>query len=151
MPTSFKLVSVHNTTELTLEVFQTQDAIQVFQANAANPVAVCPALPIKVCKSAEDYIEHPDENQNLFFCIRDKNNVHTRWMRLFDPEGHSTKIALVHSGRNSYAQKFSVASTVTDDRPHGLYVKVEWRDDFPSEGKILWVVGEIVTDILGDG
>ena len=150
MPTTIKLQKVNNKTGLTLEVFQHSDHIDVVQPNTDH--SVVNDITLKKCTTAEDYQEHENEFNNPFFCVRDKNNIYHRWMRVFDPDGNENKVDIIHCDRNTYAQKFNVIDgTTRDGRESGLYLEVDWKNDGPNAGRVLWIVGEIVTDIVGGG
>lgn len=144
-----KLVKLTNNTDLTLQVFQKQNAIQEV---AGNGGVISPNLPVKKCTTAEQYQDYEDENNNPFFCIRDKADVHHNWTRIFHPTDQADTAALIHCHRNKWGDKFQIAQTVANDgRDPGLYLTASMRDDFPGEQRMLWIVGEIVQDVILPG
>lgn len=145
MPNTLKINSLKNSTGLTLDFFHQFEDGEVQTFAPGEHKLLCPPLEVPIC--GENY--DPEGDVPPYLCLRDKNGIHERWLRIFvDADTHNSSLISVHDNR--WAARQVISTTVkTGLQPGGLYLEAKMQD-IPDAAKVLWIVGELVTDVYGD-
>lgn len=144
-----KLIELENdTNDIVIEVFHTGTPTQVL--NPKSKLRLNPRLTLPEC-TASQYDPVLANTDPPFLCLRDVKDIHNNWIRFFADKVGDHVPTLVHHSKNTWADRVQLTlTTVNDHRDNGLYLKVYWKEDSDAARK-LWIVGEIVQDVLGGG